>query len=162
MFGAPRRGGYLKGNRPEPIEEVGTELTYVDPLTQVGMCGADHANIGVNRSRTAETLELSFLHNAKKLWLQFQGKVADLVQKQGASVSPLEPSNTARDRPGVGATLVTEQLAFEQTSRNRGTIHFHKRPVRSPAALVNGFRNQFLTGSCFPVDQHRCVGLGYA
>src|SRR5712675_3355032 len=125
------------------------------------MCGADHAHIGVNRSRTAEALELSFLHNAKKLWLQFQGKVADLVQKQGTSVSPLKPSNTARDRPGVGATLVTEQLAFKQTCRNCGTIHLHKRTVRSVAVLVNGFRNQFLASSCFPVDQHRGVGRGH-
>src|SRR6267154_132257 len=98
------------------------------------MCGADHAHIGVNRGSTAETLELSFLDNAENLWLQLQRKVADFVQKQRAPVSPLEPSNTARDRSGVGATFVTEQLAFQQTCRKCGAIHFHKWASRSVAA----------------------------
>src|SRR5258708_290166 len=76
-------------------------------------------------------------------------------------MSPLKPSNTACDRPGVGATLVTEQLAFQQTCGNCGAIHLHKRTIRSVAVLVNGFRNQFLASSCFPVDQHGGVGRGH-
>jgi hypothetical protein len=55
---------------------------------------------------------LSFLHDAKKFWLQLQRKIPDLVQKQGTQVSALEPSNTSRDSAGVGAALVTEQLAY--------------------------------------------------
>src|ERR1700682_3496367 len=98
----------------KPIEEVGAEFTFVDHLSEIPVCGADHAHIGVNRGSTAQTLELSFLHDAKKLWLQLQRKVADLVQKQGTPVGPLKPSNTACDRPGVGATLMTEQFAFQQ------------------------------------------------
>src|SRR5258708_31861485 len=119
------------------------------------MRGADHAHIRVDRGSTAETLELSFLDNAQKLWLQLRRKVADLVQKQAASVSPLEPSNTPRDRSGVGATLMTEQLAFQQTCGKCGAIHFHKWAVRLIAALVNGLRNQFLASARFSVAQHR-------
>src|ERR1700733_286887 len=103
------------------------------------MCGADHAHIAVNRSRTAQSLELSFLHDAQNFWLQLQWKVADLVQEQGAAIRPLEPSNTARNRSRVGATFVTEQLAFQQTCGNGGAIYFHKRAVRSVTALVNRF-----------------------
>src|SRR6266852_6395264 len=125
------------------------------------MCGADHARIGVNCGSSAQTLELSFLHDAQKLWLQLQRKVADLVQKQGTPVSPLEPSDTSCDRSGVGATLVTEQFDFKQTCRNCGAIHLHKRTVRSVAVLVNGFSNQFLASSGLPVDQHRGVGRGH-
>src|SRR5438270_13920725 len=102
------------------------------------MRGADHAHVGVNRRPTAETLELSFLQDAQQLGLQLERKVTDLVQKQGPPVRPLEPSNTACDRPGVGAPLVTEQLAFQQTGRKGGAIYFHKRTVRSGTALVKG------------------------
>ena len=42
---------------------------------------ADQTHVGVDRSRTAETLELSFLDDAQKLWLQLQWKVAYLVQE---------------------------------------------------------------------------------
>jgi hypothetical protein len=42
-----------------------------------------------------------------------QWKVADFVKEQRAPVGSLEPANRARYRPGVGATLVAEQLAFQ-------------------------------------------------
>src|ERR1700681_2460882 len=102
------------------------------------MRGTDHAHIGLNRYSTAQALELSLLHDAKKLWLQLERKIADLIQKQRATVSPLEPPDTARDRSGVGAALVTEQFAFEQTCRYGGAIHLHNCTIRSVAALVNG------------------------
>src|SRR5271168_500924 len=70
----------------------------------------------------------------------------------------LEAPNAAWDRSCVSATLVTEQFAFEQTCRNGGAIHLHKRSVCSVACLMNGFCNQFFAGACFSVDQHRGVG----
>src|SRR5258708_37892464 len=117
------------------------------------MSGADDAHIAMNGGGAAKTLKLSFLHNAKKLGLQLQRKIADFVQEQGSAISPLEPSNIARYRAGKGATLVTEQLAFQQSRGNGGTIHFHKWSIRTVAAFVNGLRNQFLAGSRFAVDQ---------
>jgi hypothetical protein len=56
---------------------------------------------------------------------------------------------------------MAEQLAFQQTCRNCGAIHFHKRTGRSVTALANGFCNQFLASAGFPVDQHRGVGRGH-
>src|SRR5580704_12858286 len=70
----------------------------------------------------------------------------------------LEPSNTARHRPRVSATLVTEQFALQQTGGNGSAVYLHKWAVRSLASLVNGFCNQFLAGTGFAFDQHRCVG----
>src|SRR5882672_3927739 len=72
-------------------------------------------------------------------------------------MGPLKPPNTTRDRPRVGATLVSEQLAFNQTCRNCGAIHLHKRAVRSGAVLVNSLRDLFLASSGFALDQHRGV-----
>src|ERR1700732_1794857 len=125
------------------------------------MRGTEHAHICLNRCTTAEALELSLLHDAKKLWLQFERKVADLIQEQRAMVSPLEPSDTARDRSSVGATLVPEQFSFEQTCRYGGAIHLHKWTIRSVAALVNGLCDEFLASSRLPVDQHRGVSRGH-
>jgi hypothetical protein len=116
-------------------------LTFVDHLSEILMCGADHPYISVNRGGAAETLELPLLQDPKNLGLQLQRKVANLVQKQGPAVSSLEPSNVASDRPSEGAPFVTEHLAFKQPCRNCGTIHLHKRTVRSVAAPVNGFCN---------------------
>ena len=76
-------------------------------------------------------------------------------------MGPLKSSNTARERPSVGATLVTEQLTFQQAGRNGGAIHLHKWAARSIAAIVNGFCNQLLASSCFPLDQYGGVGRGH-
>ena len=80
---------------------------------------------------TAQALELPFLHDAKKLWLQLHGRSPISSKNRGASVSALKPSDTARHRAGVGAALVAEQLAFQQAGRDCGAIHFHERPIRS-------------------------------
>src|ERR1700686_1112163 len=116
------------------------------------MGGTHHSHIGVNRCCASQSFELSFLYDSKNLGLQLQWKIADLVQKQGASVSPFEPSDPARHRSSGGAALVPKQFAFQQTCRNVSAIHFHKWAVRSTAALVNGYPNQFLASPCFPVD----------
>src|SRR5260370_30820250 len=65
----------------------------------------------------------------------------------------------ACDRPCKGDALVTKHRAFEQTCRNCRAIHLDERAIGSVAALVYGFRNQFLAGACFTVDQHRGVEL---
>jgi hypothetical protein len=112
IFTAIPQRRQFNGKHAEPIEEVGAKLTFVDHFHEIPVCSADHPHIGVNRGRTAETLKLPFLHDAQELRLQFQGKVSNFVQKQRPPVSPLEPSDAAPDSSGVGATLVTEQLAF--------------------------------------------------
>src|SRR5216684_7761275 len=104
IFGAIAQSRQFNGKHTEPIEEVGAELAFFDHLNEIPMCGADHAHIAANCGGAAQTLELSFLYDAKELWLQLKRKVADLVQKQGTSVSPLEPSDSARDCSGVSAT----------------------------------------------------------
>src|ERR1700677_3476699 len=108
------------------------------------MRGTDDAYIAVNCGRTTQTLELFLLHDAKKLGLQFQGKVADFVQEQGTAVRSFEPSNTARDRASESAALVTEEFAFKQARGNGGAVHFHKRALRPAAGLGERLRDQVL------------------
>jgi len=43
---------------------------FVDHFTDIPVGGADHAHVSLNCGGAAETLELSFLNDAKKLWLQ--------------------------------------------------------------------------------------------
>jgi hypothetical protein len=56
---------------------------------------------------------------------------------------------------------MTDKLTFQQTRRNGGAVHLHKWTVRSAAALVTGFRNEFLASCGFPVDQHCRIGRGH-
>ena len=131
---------------------------FVNHLHKIPMCGADHTHIGKKRCSAAQTLELFFLDDTEKLWLQLKWKIPDLVQEQGTPTSPFKPSNVARNRASIGAPLVTEELAFKQACGNCSAIHFHKWTLRSVAALVNSFCDDFLASSCFAIDQHRGVG----
>src|SRR5262245_42957377 len=50
-----------------------------------------------------------------------------------------------------------EQLAFQQTARNRGTVHRHESLVPPRTSVVNRSRNYFLTGSRFAEEQDRAI-----
>src|SRR5260370_923158 len=63
--------------------------------------------------RAAQPLELFFLEHPQKLRLQFQWKIADLIQEQRASVGGLEPSDGLRHGTGECALFATEELALQ-------------------------------------------------
>ena len=48
---AQRREVY--GEHAEPVREVCAEFTFADYLSEIRVCGVDHAHIGVNRGCTS-------------------------------------------------------------------------------------------------------------
>ena len=56
-------------------------------------------------------------------------------------------------RAGKCATLVAEQLGFEQGIRHRTAVFHHKRAIGTMAGVVNGTRQQLLAGTGFAGDE---------
>ena len=63
-----------------------------------------------------------------------------------------------RDGAGEGATLVTEQLTFEECFREGGAIEGDKGPRFARAVQVDGAGGELLSGATFTQDQNRGVG----
>ena len=64
-----------------------------------------------------------FLQNAQKFRLEFQGKIADFIEKQGAAIRGLKASLAVGNGAGKSASLVPKEFAFQQRSRNRGAVN---------------------------------------
>ncbi len=81
------------------------------------MRGGHDAHIHLYGFVIAHSLQFTALDKAQQLGLQRQRHLANLVQKERASVGSLDPSDTPLHRAGKSSAGVAEKLGFEQTLR---------------------------------------------
>src|SRR5947209_7645753 len=97
--------------------------------------------------RAANGPHFFLLQSAHKLALQFQGKVADLVKKKGASSSHCQQALLGAARAWEPSFHVAEQFTFHQGRGDSAAIHADERADRIRAVSVNGTRDQLLAGA---------------
>src|SRR5260370_38558363 len=117
----------------------------------------NQASIGAKRTRASQPLEFPLLQNAEQFGLQFERNLSDFIQKNSASVGNLEAANALRDGSRESTSFVSEQLAFQQTGRNRRTVEFDEGFRAAWAQVLNCARDQVLARARFSVDEHRRV-----
>ena len=88
-----------------------------------------------------------------------QRHVANLVEKQDATVGGLEDSFVAADSAGKRATLVTEQLAVDECLAHGGAVDSEKRLIVSIAARVQRPRDELFASATLAGDEHRGCGV---
>src|SRR5207302_116485 len=100
-----------------------------------GRCRASRSAAGVPAAlqaplaALADALELSFLQHAQQLDLQLGRHAVDFIEEDGAAMRRLESPGLVVHRPGERPLDVSEQLAFEQTLRERAAIDTDVRPI---------------------------------
>ena len=120
-------------------------------------CGHD-AHIDATGMRAAQPFEFLLLQDPQQLRLQFERNIADLIQEQRAAVRRLETAHLLRHRAREGALFMTEELAFEESQRNRRAVQLYERPIPAPAVVVDGLRDELFSGTCFAFDENGGVG----
>jgi hypothetical protein len=90
--------------------------------------------------------------------LHREGYFADLVEKQRASIGELEAAGLVFECAGERALHVAEEFALEETFGHRAAVQFDHRTVASRTSLVDGSRDQLLSGAAFSGDEHGRVG----
>ena len=100
------------------------------------MAATTRTSTSIDVGRT-DALHLSVLQHSQELGLRLLRQVADLVEKEGASVGDFEFPGLAGNRPGERALLVPEQLALDQRFGQRRTVDGHKW-IRSPGCSARG------------------------
>src|SRR3990172_7250003 len=73
---------YADGEHGQAMVEVGPERSLPDFLPQVPVGGRDDPGAGKTLLRFTDPLVLAVLQHPQQFRLQFQGQLADLVQKQ--------------------------------------------------------------------------------
>src|SRR5262249_3614234 len=81
------------------------------------------------------------------------GEFRQLIEKKRAGVcqfkAPLFLLNGARISP----FFVAKELAFHHPLRKNATVHLHQRSIGSRAIIMEGFSNEFLPRTAFPLNQ---------
>src|SRR5437899_11673668 len=158
------QGRHVNGKDIETIEQVGPKSLLLDERREITVRSRDQSSVRAERAAASQSLELPLLQTAEALLLEIEGNLADLVQEDRPAVGELEAADALRDGAGKGALLVAEQLALEQSRRDRGAVQLHERLRASRAQVVDRARDQLLPGPCLAVDQHRRIrgrhGLG--
>ena len=100
------------------------------------MSRGDNPTIGAKSSGAAEALKYMLLEYPEQLRLQFKGDVSNFIQEQASMCSQFESADALRDRTCESATLVPEELTFEQAERDGSAVYFYKRLVTPAAHLM--------------------------
>src|SRR6202041_4214189 len=91
---------------------------------------------------------------------QIKTNVADFIQEQSAVIGKLETPSLLHQSAGECTFLVAEELAFDQSGRNGGTIEPDKRSLSSWTKAMECARNQFFAGARLAVQQDSRSGWG--
>ena len=126
-----RSGRHPDRNHVEPVVEVLAERSFLHRLLQVDVGRGNQPEVGLDRVRAADALDLALLDGAQQLRLQLVPQVADLVEEQRAAAGQLELAELLADGAGERALLVPEQRALDQLLRNRGQVDGDERRARA-------------------------------
>src|SRR4051812_3856844 len=100
------------------------------------MSGRDHANIDGDALAGSDRFNSLVLKSAQDLGLKLNGKVADLIQKERASLGLLEFSGKGAHSPGEGTLFMAEERGFQKCGRNRRAVDRDKGTLGASAATV--------------------------
>src|SRR5215472_3538400 len=95
----------------------------------------------------ADAFQLLFLQYAEQLGLHRERHFADLIEEQRAAVRQFEAAGFVLKRSGKSTFHVPEELALEQTLRNRTAIQLDQRTFATPALLMDTSRDELLARS---------------
>src|SRR5262249_12446133 len=84
---------------------------------------------------------------------------ADLIEEQRTAVGEFEAALPRRDRAGESATLMAEQLAFDERRRQRGAVDADQRKCTPWSARMEGPRKGLLAGAGLADQQHAAGGI---
>ncbi len=124
---------------------------------QIPMRRSDEPDVHAPRSGRSDAPYLPVLEHAQQARLGVRWQLADLVQKQGASVGGLHQSLLRPHRPGERALLVAEELVLDEPTGNRGAVDRDHGRVAALTLLVQRPRHQLLACSGLAQYEHRRI-----
>jgi hypothetical protein len=135
------------------------EVTFLDTLEQIPVGRGNESKLAALPCIAADALVSAFLHDAQQLRLQGEGQFAYLIQKQRAAVRFRKRAVTCSYRTSERAALVAEKFTTGQFRGDRGAVDDHKVVAGyMRVKLVDKSPDQFLAGTAFSDQEHRCVG----
>ena len=125
----------MKGYDVEAIVQIFAKIPCGNLFDQVLVGRRDDTNVDLYRLVAANTLEFALLEDAQDLGLGLQAHVADLIEKQGATIGLFETPLTANLGARESAPLMSKQLRLQERPRAAGKADQVPAVVDSPVQL---------------------------
>src|SRR5207248_6256246 len=109
VLGTVAQRRYLDPGDVEAIEQIFAKSTFGNFPGQVAVSGRDDACVGMERLSPTHELVFMLLQHAENLGLGRQGKLANLIEENGATCRAFESPWLSPIRPGDCTFLVTKQ-----------------------------------------------------
>ena len=130
------QGRQVDGKDIQPVIQVRPEFSLSRPRLQVAVCRCDQPHVRADGFVPAHTFECLLLRQAQDLGLKGRRHVANLVQKNRASVALLKLADAAAIGAGECALLMPEQFAFQQLLRDCRAVESKELGVGPRAVLI--------------------------
>src|ERR1700741_649022 len=150
------------GDHIDAIKKIGAKSATRDFLLQQAVGGTDHSSVQLLFFVIANSGEMAVLKDVKQFCLQTGIEFGNLIQKKCSALRHLDAPGLSRMRPGEGALLESEQLAFDERSRDRRTIYLYERTLIPGRALMNKASQDLFAGAAFAQYQYGNVQTGGA
>ncbi|MEO6593647.1 MAG: hypothetical protein ABIP94_02715 [Planctomycetota bacterium] len=145
---------HVQADHVQSPQQFGPERPGFGPRRQVAVARRQHAHVDAHGLLPAERHELAFLQETFELRLHGWAHVGDLVEEQGAPVSPIQQPRAPCACPREGAGLAAEEFALDQRVGHGGAVHGHERLVAPWRTEVQGLGHEPLAGARFAGQQH--------
>ena len=142
----------------QPVKKIGAELLLLHQGTEVSIGGGDQTRVRRECARTAQAFELALLQDAQQFGLKFERNLANLIQEDGSPIGQLKAADALRDGAGEGASLMSEEFAFQQSGWDGRAVQFHEGTGMPRAQVMQRARNQFFSRPGLAIDQDRGIG----
>src|SRR5258708_37451557 len=115
------------------------------------------ANVHPRGTRAAYRLKLACLEHTQQLWLQFQRYISNFIEEQRATIRQRKAADVRTNGTRESPAFMSEEFAFEKTSRQCRAVHLDEIPAAARAELVNRPRDDFLARPGLAADQDSCI-----
>src|SRR5207237_4048290 len=139
----------------QSIEKIFAERPFFDRLLQFEVRRGDDLDVGLDRLRSADALELFLFDGAQQLRLNRETDLADLIEEDRAAVRELEASELAAIGARERALLVSEELRLRERFRQRGAVDFDERSVSAAGDVVDDSRDESLACARLAANENR-------
>lgn len=149
IFSPLSQSGEAESDEIDAIEEIFAERALGHHRREVGISGADGADIRASRVAVAKSLEGMVLQYAQHFDLRGLVEVAYLIEEECAVVGKCHTPRAVGDSSCEGPLDMTKHLAFEERSRDATEIDLDEALPSASAIGMDGIGDHLLARTVF-------------
>src|SRR5438270_12862018 len=149
IFLSCSQGRQRERDHVQAMIKVFAESAASDRCFKIAVGGGDDAQVHGDGRGAANPFKFPFLEDAQKFGLEFERKIADLIEKHCATVRQLELAFLELMRAGKRSFFMPEELALQELLGETGAVDGDEGLQPSFAPIVDRPGEELLTGATF-------------